>query len=429
MGQVERGLIARGELLQGEMTDYRTEIPQAIQDLPEWSRPFVEPRLPSVLKARLDQISENPKDFCPKFRDDYDISPKDLVLLSEKVGKLLGKKYGLVAEESERLKSEINENTDLPDLGEEVDKAITELTDIIHFGVLREIAKSLPSHKAALHRGSYERVKKDLPGKFIRVGEQVLANERIPIAVRHFLGIVVKGTTFCIDETRENIRRGIGGFELDLQYHEGQSGKIVPVVSHASKEEELNEAPTLEDTLEMVRELLEDPSRPVRRGLSLFIDVKTTDAEVLKKTLEIIDKKSLGHHVFFVTSKPEVIKTIRHLQEELTTESPERAQARYVYSWPRPNKEIAEILSETMEIPREGEEPKPPYKIKSRVQWHAFLYKEPFVSYLRRFFPDIGVHLVATADNSERIKVLKNYKSILVASKQTAKVNEDEKGV
>jgi len=70
-----------------------------------------------------------------------------------------------------------------------------------------------------------------------------------------------------------------------------------------------------------------------------------------------------------------------------------------------------------MEMPREGEVPKPPYKIKSRVQWHAFLYKEPFVSYLRRFFPDISVHLVATADSFERIKALKHYQSILVASK------------
>lgn len=223
---------------------------------------------------------------------------------------------------------------DLPDLPEKTqddfDQINATIARRVQTAVLRRMVNEyIPRRQAILHRGSFQALRaeflkhlpQDFPDKLKDLGPTGL-----------LLKFILKDPTYRVAEIKENLQEGIGGFEFDVRIN--SHGE--PVVCHAHKMSVLESAPSLDELLDSIRELLpEDPNeaRQARRGLKLFLHIKVPaeNEDGIRKIMASLDSHQLTQQTYFQTGHPETIYTLDKVEEKLKEENPDRSLAKYVF--------------------------------------------------------------------------------------------------
>ncbi|MBI4414849.1 MAG: hypothetical protein HY566_01250 [Candidatus Kerfeldbacteria bacterium] len=216
-------------------------------------------------------------------------------------------------------------------LGEDLQDVVRTLGSRIHRAVLKRLVQEhIPRRQAILHRGSFRHVN---PG--LHIPEKATTNvlEKLgPLGT--LLKIAVKDQTYRVEEIRENLEHGIGGFEFDIRMN--KNGE--PVVTHANTKQALEDAPPLSEMLDLVREMLPaDPQAPrdARRGLKLFLHLKTSGdkdhpefpAAVLKQLYE----RGLTQQVYFQTGRPEFVHSFDTAEQSVRQENDQRSWTHFAF--------------------------------------------------------------------------------------------------
>jgi hypothetical protein len=153
------------------------------------------------------------------------------------------------------------------------------------------------------------------------------------------LMFALKDPRFKVEKTRENLEKGIGGFECDIKMR--SDGE--PVVVHSYNKKDIENAPTLEEYLKMVRELIpEDVNAPrqARRGLEVFLHTKITSEEKYRekdfvgRVLKLLDKYDFGSKVNLQFVRADAVYEFDKREKELTESGEIKGNGpRYVFQY------------------------------------------------------------------------------------------------
>ncbi|MFA5070593.1 MAG: hypothetical protein WC528_04910 [Patescibacteria group bacterium] len=194
----------------------------------------------------------------------------------------------------------------------------------------RMVSEYLPRRNVILHRGKFDEPK---PGteKLMKLAEKVGLDTPLMFAL--------KDPRFKVEKTRENLEKGIGGFECDIKMRtDGE-----PVVVHSYNKKDIENAPTLEEYLKMVKELVpEDVQAPrqARRGLEIFLHTKITAEEKYREkdfvgqVLKLLDQYNFGSKVNLQFVRADAAYEFDEREKELTQSGEIKGNGpRYVFQY------------------------------------------------------------------------------------------------
>ncbi len=241
-----------------ESTD-DTEQTEHNPNLPEWFKHNQKKNYADVLNEELDRISANPREFFgdTKFRSgEQDDSGQEIMVSFDE----LMEQYGVTENEirqiaqlaretvasdfsfekmGERVTQLLDQVGEIPD---QVDSDLREITErivkVTHATVLRRMVKDyLPRRQAILHRGSF----KPLRERIFGASTDKVAGRLDKLGPLGLLAkFILKDPTYKIEEIKENLQQGIGGFEFDVRVN----AKGEPVVTHAHRMGALEKSPS-----------------------------------------------------------------------------------------------------------------------------------------------------------------------------------------
>ena len=306
-------------------------------NVPKWFRENQAENYNQVLREELERIVTDPDAYFGKqkiswadFKKENNLSSKEIKQLALAIKNLIDKEFSFdtVGARIAELLQELNQNSGK--LVKDGQDYVQELARRVHWNVLRRMVKEyLPERKAVVHRGSFkqysEKAEQYLP-------KAVLKRISNLGSAGNLLKFLIKDNSFHIEETKENLEQGIGGFEFDVKLN--QNGE--PIITHAFLTSDKEKSPTLDEVLSMVRELLpedKDQDRSARRGLKLFLHIKISSSETvgLERVMRTIDRYGLGNQVYIQTGRAETLYELDLIEDKLKSKNAGRALTRYSY--------------------------------------------------------------------------------------------------
>lgn len=305
-------------------------------NLPTWFEQEHKTDYAKVFRDELEEISQNPEEHFKN--SNFRIGGEERTIswqeadskynLSEKIKEMAesSKEWTLENFSFQETTGQINElfessEEKLETIDEDFQEVLKSMAGKIHFSVLHKMVENyIPQREAILHRGSFTELKEDskMPKKLVE------NMEKGPFGL--LLKFALKDPTFKIETIRENLEKGIGGFEFDIQANENGD----PVVTHSKKETE--NAPPLEDFLKMIKELLPQDSNEnirARRGLKLLMHMKIGSGDQYKelpeKIVRQLDEYNLTHSTYIQSGRPETFYAFDQAEQKLNAENPNRS--------------------------------------------------------------------------------------------------------